>query len=175
MSSESRVIGKQPQQQMSLGGDSPRWPLSSIDNSGALPPWQTGAVSSGMDPRKFGPWSSQQTAPTIPPPPQRFHLRQNTSVTGAAVGSTSTQNPSSLRLIGPQIQPQNANHHSFHQNQALRTDIARQLMMLGFHDDAGILLSDNTIDDFEKFLCELISFCFHVFSKFGVLFGCKCF
>ncbi|VDM32632.1 unnamed protein product [Hydatigera taeniaeformis] len=170
--SEGRGLGKQ-QQQLSLS-DTTRWSSSlappssvSVDN---IPPSSAPAAplswQSGMDPRKFVPWS-QQTAltPQLPSAavPQRFHLRQNTSVlptaassgASASVSSTSTQ---PLRLLPPNV---NHQHHT-HPHQApsattalLRTDIARQLMLLGFHDDAGALLSDNGIDDLEKFLYDL--------------------
>ncbi|KAH9278484.1 hypothetical protein ECG_08669 [Echinococcus granulosus] len=172
-SSEGRGLGKQQHQQLSLG-DTTRWPsplaqpssasIDSIPSSSALAaplPWQ-----GGMDPRKFVPWS-QQTAVVPQPPsaaaPQRFHLRQNTSVLPAVVpsgASVSASSPSAqpLRLLAP-----NAGHqHHTHPHHApstttalLRTDIARQLMLLGFHDDAGALLSDNGIEDLEKFLYDL--------------------
>ncbi|KAL5103292.1 hypothetical protein TcWFU_009099 [Taenia crassiceps] len=179
--SESRGLGKQQQQQLSIN-DTSRWPSplappssASIDSipPSSVPPaplsWQ-----GGMDPRKFVPWS-QQTAvtpqppsaapppPPPPPPPQRFHLRQNTSalpvvVSSGASASASSPTTQPLRLLVP-----NANHqHHAHPHHApsattalLRTDIARQLMLLGYHDDAGALLSDNGIEDLEKFLYDL--------------------
>ncbi|KAM7534515.1 hypothetical protein Aperf_G00000112146 [Anoplocephala perfoliata] len=171
--SNDRVLGKQTQPQMpTLGSEAiPRWP-SPIDNfptsSSTLgvpqASWLQGG--GGMDPRKFVPWS-QTTAAA----PQRFHLRQNTSNSGvmpvvstaAAVSgvppSTQQQQPP-LRLLGP---PQN--HHlqqhsqqsSLSQHMAfLRTEVARQLMLLGFHDEAGVLITDSSgYEDLEKFLYDL--------------------
>ncbi|KAL5964030.1 hypothetical protein TSMEX_008225 [Taenia solium] len=177
--SEGRGLGKQQQQQLSLS-DTTRWPSPLAPPSSAsidsIPPSSAPAAplswQGGMDPRKFVPWSQQTAAtPQLPSAaapaaaPQRFHLRQNTSVlptvapssasASASASSTSTQ---PLRLLAP-----NANHqhhaHPHHTPSAttalLRTDIARQLMLLGLHDDAGALLSDNGVEDLEKFLYDL--------------------
>lgn len=176
--SEGRGLGKQQQQQQLSLGDTARWPSPLAPPSSAsidsIPPSSAPAAplswQGGMDPRKFVPWSQQTAVTPQPPPPaaaaapQRFHLRQNTSVLPAAVSSGASASASSsstqpLRLLAP-----NANHqHHTHPHHApstttalLRTDIARQLMLLGFHDDAGALLSDNGIEDLEKFLCKLL-------------------
>uniref|UniRef100_A0A5K3FVY9 UBA domain-containing protein n=1 Tax=Mesocestoides corti TaxID=53468 RepID=A0A5K3FVY9_MESCO len=91
-------------------------------------PWQTGTTA--VDPRKLVPWPQQAASA-----PQRFHLRQNASIPP-------------IRLLTPNPIPAGA-------ATALRTDIARQLMVLGFHDEAGALFNDHTIDDVERFLFEL--------------------
>ncbi|VUZ55399.1 unnamed protein product [Hymenolepis diminuta] len=172
--SNDRVLGKPQQQQTgqqlppSLGGGEgiPRWPSPSIDTLShvGISGW-----GQQQEPRshKFVPWSQSQAVAAAPP--QRFHLRQpqqNTSnssgvvPSSAASPSTQQQQPP-LRLLGPP-QQQQQNHHLQQQQQSnsmaafLRTEVARQLMLLGFHDEAGVLISDSSgYEDVEKFLYDL--------------------
>nr|CDS32677.2 cell wall protein awa1p [Hymenolepis microstoma] len=164
--SNDRVLGK-PQQQTnqqlppSLGGGEgmPRWPSPSIDtlSHAGISGW--GQQQQDIRSHKFVPWSQSQT---VAAPPQRFHLRQqNTSnssgVVPSSAASTQQQQPP-LRLLGPSQQQQN--HHLQQQSNSmatfLRTEVARQLMLLGFHDEAGVLISDSSgYEDVEKFLYDL--------------------
>ncbi|VDO07640.1 unnamed protein product [Rodentolepis nana] len=165
--SNDRVLGKpQPQTGQQLppslvGGESmPRWPSSSIDtlSHAGISGW--GQQQQDFRSHKFVPWSQSQT---VAAPPQRFHLRQqNTSNSSGVVPSSSASNQQQqppLRLLGPS-QQQQQNHHLQQQsnsmNTFLRTEVARQLMLLGFHDEAGVLISDSSgYEDVEKFLYDL--------------------
>lgn len=111
-------------QQPDLAG---RWAAPSPTES----PWSSSndlirSANNGLQPSSSSrpPWHQPQQQLS-----QRFQPRQNV--------------PPSTGAIAP---PR-------HNVSLIRTEVARQLFALGFHDEASIL-SDHQIDDIERFLCK---------------------
>lgn len=87
-----------------------------------------------------------------------FHERTCFLNLSSTASSANQQQQPSLRHLGPS-QPQQQNHHLQQSSPTaaiLRNEVARQLMMLGFHDQAGLLISadSGSLEDLEKFLCK---------------------